>query len=169
MNGWNKSEETIQAEWESEIKEDKKMSQSNTRNKNIASMMIDGLKTVSVKFNEHDTKSYTYRTMLDLKVGDYGLVEVTNNRNTSIKMARVVRVHDIIEIDLDSDFEYKWLFSKVDYNVLQALKNRDEAIYKNIIQIEQKAIFERTKELMLESNKDIFKLENYESVKDKTF
>lgn len=68
-------------------------------------------------------KEYTYKTRLDLRIGDFVIVE-------SQDQFKVVHVVDVCEkashLDKNADFEYQWAFQKVDVKMKKRLDQRTQ-------------------------------------------
>jgi hypothetical protein len=89
------------------------------------------IKTVAVSFDQSDdimTKLYTYKTRLDLKPHDFGVVLV----GKKFEVVRVVEAHDEPEIDPGSSREFKWLTIKLDVAPAYAALQEDQDAKKKI-------------------------------------
>lgn len=68
-------------------------------------------------------KEYTYKTRLDIRIGDFVIVE-------SQDQFKVVHVVDVCEkashFDKNAKFEYQWAFQKVDVKMKQRLDQRTQ-------------------------------------------
>ena len=80
--------------------------------------------------------SYTFKTDLKLEVGDLVVVETTVTGR--FKICTVVEVHKTPQIDLDADFDYKWIAAKVDLDHYAKL-NAQEQKFQNALQQVEKA------------------------------
>lgn len=85
--------------------------------KNIAAILRNDTKTVGIKFfsdrnegDEPNTQEYTYVTNLALTVDDLVIVKVIDR----YKVCLVTRVDEDLQIEPNSDKEYKWVVAKVD-------------------------------------------------------
>lgn len=84
--------------------------------KNIAALLRADAKTVGVKFQAQDDgvtanrKTYTYVTDIQFEEGDRAVVMV----GEVLKVVEVVRVDADLEIEPNSDVQYKWIVCKVD-------------------------------------------------------
>jgi hypothetical protein len=58
------------------------------------------------------TKTYHYKTMLDIDVGDHVVVYVPNS--ASYQVVEVKEVHSFFDLELRDDIEYRWVVQKVD-------------------------------------------------------
>lgn len=56
------------------------------------------------------SNSYTYKTRLDLEPGDFVIVLTPRGP----KVALVIRIHEVPEIQENSELEYKWVLRQVD-------------------------------------------------------
>ena len=81
--------------------------------KNIAALLRTDTRTVEVLLYTDSTrapKAYTYVTDLDLQVNDKVVVDA----NGEYKLAEIAAVHDGVNIEPNSNVQYKWIISKVD-------------------------------------------------------
>lgn len=79
--------------------------------KNIAALLRTDTRTIEVLLYTDSTrapKAYTYVT--DLKVNDKVVVDA----NGEYKLAEIAAVHDGVNIEPNSNVQYKWIISKVD-------------------------------------------------------
>lgn len=60
---------------------------------------------------------YTFKAEIDsdFKVGDYAVVHARNE----LKIVRIVQIHDAPKIDMNANFEYKWVVQKIDFGVFK--------------------------------------------------
>ncbi|MDO5651072.1 MAG: hypothetical protein Q4G13_02910, partial [Moraxella sp.] len=65
--------------------------------------------------DKHEYKGfcYTFKAEIgsDFQVGDYAVVHARNE----LKVVRIVQVHDTPMIDVNANFEYKWVIQKIDF------------------------------------------------------
>lgn len=94
--------------------------------RNIAALMREDAKTVEVNFND-GSKSYTYITSLDIKVGDHAVVDCGGD---DFKVVQVLEVHDDVEIEPNSDTKFKWLVAKFDLDHYKSNEAKNEQIEK---------------------------------------
>lgn len=105
-----------------------KSKRSSTMERNIAAIMREDAKTVEVNFGGTSSKIYTYVTDLDVAVGDHAIVECGND---GLKVVQIMGVHDDLNIEPNSDVEYKWLVAKFDlehYKLNQAKNAEIETV-----------------------------------------
>ena len=110
---------------------------------NIAALLMDSCKTVSVTFevNLKGSTAYVYKTVLDLEFGDSVVVNVSGK----LKVATVTEIHKVPRLDMDSQLEYKWIIQKVDttkYDELLKLESEFQDTLTEIVQqdLREKAI-----------------------------
>lgn len=114
----------------------------------IASLMIDGLKSVKVKFSINSDKLYTYKTLLtDLEVDDFAIIK---NYDT-YKVVQVVEIDDIPDLNIDSNIEYKWIVQKVDVEQYNELVQMENDISIELKRLQQKSIVSKAKDLLAET------------------
>jgi hypothetical protein len=81
--------------------------------KNIAALLRTDTRTIEVLMYGDSTrapKAYTYVTDLDIAVGDKVVVDA----NGDLRLVEVAVVHDGVNIEPNSNVQYKWIISKVD-------------------------------------------------------
>lgn len=105
------------------------------KTENIASMMIEGLKTVGVQFR-HSGKSYTYKTMDTYEVGDYAVVHAQGD----YKIVEVVAVHKVPQIDVDSNIKYAWVVQKIDLDAHSQMLEREQEFSEHLLELQQKSV-----------------------------
>lgn len=114
----------------------------------IASLMIDNLKSVKVKFFKDSEKLYTYKTLLtDLEVDDFVVV----SNNNYYKVVQVVEIDDIPDLNIDSNIEYKWIVQKVDAEQYNELIQMEYDISVELKRLQQKSIVSKAKDLLAET------------------
>ena len=111
------------------------------QNKNLVTLLQEGINTVKVEFTT-DGARYTYKTNLDLEVGDAVVVKVKNTGK--LKVVRVVQVDLDVDISQFEDFQIRWIVQKVDMDMYTQLCNRDKDMDKLISKLE---VSEKRKEL----------------------
>ena len=94
--------------------------------RNIAALMREDAKTVEVAFNG-GSKSYTYITSLDIKVGDHAVVDCGGD---GFKVVQVLEVHDDVEVEPNSDTKFKWVVAKFDLEHHKSNEAKNEQIEK---------------------------------------
>lgn len=82
-------------------------------------------KFVSVRFPTSD-RGYTYKTMLDLVEGDKVLVDTASG----MQIVTVREVLDISDVDLEANYEYKWVVQKVDFTEFEQYKQMEDDLLK---------------------------------------
>jgi hypothetical protein len=84
----------------------------------------------------YEGQSYTYKVPkdADVKVGDY---VVTYGERRGLCIARVVRVDEQPQIDVDASFDYKWVVQKVDREGYEMRVKAESAFGDAIMQIER--------------------------------
>ena len=120
-------------------KEEEKMESNKSNNRVLAAMLIDGIKTVECVFEGSD-KRYTYKTILDLKVGDKVVVNAPGN---NFKIIDVVKIDNAPKLDINASFSYKWIVQKIDTEQYESLNKAEEkleayldkASYQNMVSV----------------------------------
>lgn len=112
---------------------------------NIASLMLEGLKTVSVRVSGI-SNAYTYKTLDDYEEGDMVVVKMSS----SLKVGQVKEVHKVPRIDVDSNINYDWIFSKVDSDGYEAMVEKEEVFAETLLELQQKSVRENATRLVSE-------------------
>ena len=86
----------------------------------------EAFKFVSCKFATSATQ-YTYKTLLDLKVGDMVLVAT----NSGMQAVTVTAMLEVDEVDLNA-YDYKWVAQKIDISHLEACEAKEAELVKLI-------------------------------------
>lgn len=100
----------------------------------ILSLFDETVKTVGVKFNGIG-RSYTYKTRLELAVGDKVVVDTPSN---GFQVVDVVRIDDEPDFEVDSLIDYKWIVCKVDVTEHEANQAKDAELHKEIAKVQRK-------------------------------
>jgi hypothetical protein len=106
---------------------------------------------------QQTTKLYTYKVLdnLDTKPGDHVIVPVGEPDDFTgaqdFKMARVVKVHELPEIDYDSNIIYRWVAQKVDLSTYNDLLSKEKKFKEVMVQAEKIKKREQLKAAFLET------------------
>lgn len=92
-----------------------------------------GVKTVKVKFSNGGS-AYTYKTMLDLKKDDWVVVEARGAYST----AKVIEMDEVPDINPEADFELAWVVTRVDTKQIEAIREEEKSIARQITMTEAK-------------------------------
>ncbi len=117
----------------------------------VAALLMEGVKTVGVRFREMgmlSPKTYTYKTMEDLEIGDKVVVD---SPKSGITVVEVFAVHDVCALDVDSSYSYKWIIQKVDTEQYDSLNAREETFQKELMKIQQESVVKNAKQALAES------------------
>lgn len=103
------------------------------RENHVISSVQKGFNTVSVAFEmkpNSDSQTWTYKAPDQLQVlkGDKVVVQANN----SFKVGTVMEVHDEPQINLDSNYDYKWIIDKVDFALFEAITKSEEEFTKSL-------------------------------------
>ena len=113
---------------------------------NLILSQNESFKFVSVSFMDGQTKTYTYKTTLDLAVDDLVVVESP----TGFKIVKVVSVLEFHEVNFDVHYEYKWVVSRVDLEYYNECVNVEKEVRKQA----NKLAYEETRAKLTEQLKD---------------
>ena len=118
------------------------------KTENIASLMIEGLRTVSVEFAQGPTRRpYTYKTLIeDIEVDDVVVVYVSGVP----KCAHVIGVDKTPKIDVDSNTNYKWIVCKVDETEYEETKKREKEFADHLLELQQKNVVQNATVMLAE-------------------
>ena len=118
------------------------------KTENIASLMIEGLRTVSVEFAQGANRHpYTYKTLIeDIEVDDVVVVYVSGVP----KCAHVIGVDKTPKIDVDSNTNYKWIVCKVDETEYEETKKREKEFADHLLELQQKNVVQNATVMLAE-------------------
>ena len=100
--------------------------------------LMQGVKTVAVKFKNTPNQTYTYKVKPEwnVQVGDELIVRSPRDGTTVVE---VVELHDVADISLDSTIKYKWAIQKVDNATYDLLVKEEEAKAVKLRELQRKA------------------------------
>ena len=106
----------------------------------MISLLQTNYTTVKVQYlNGRGTKDkdYTYKVPLDagVKVDDFVVVE---SSITGYAVAKVVKVDESPDINLDATYPYSWIVQKVDLDPYYERREREQRINKQLFKLEQR-------------------------------
>lgn len=101
------------------------------KQRHLISLLQNDYVTVKVVFQRPDyapitgstNKRYTYKARLPIAKDDIAVVEVSSR----LAIVKVVEVNDVPQIDVDADYDYKWLVQRI-----------DRTAYDNTVAVEKK-------------------------------
>lgn len=98
--------------------------------------------------NQGAPKLYTYKVLKDegYKVGDTA-VALTER---GLVLVVVAEVHESAQLDLDADFDYKWLVQRVDTSKLVKQQQAEKNFQAAILEIERRKQRERVKKELMD-------------------
>lgn len=113
---------------------------------NIAALLMESCKTVSVTFevNLKNSTAYVYKTVLDLEFGDSVVVNVSGK----LKIATVTEIHKVPRLDMDSQLEYKWIIQKVDTTKYDELLKLESEFQDTLMEIVQQDLREKAIDML---------------------
>ena len=106
------------------------------KTQNIAALLMENCKTIGVRFKANIHDIYVYKTTEDFTVGNH-VVVLTEGK---FAIGKVMEVHNVPMLDMDSNVNYQWIVQKIDttkydeYNALEAEFNE------HLIELEQRAL-----------------------------
>ena len=110
------------------------------RIKNLIASLSASLTTVGDQSKDHAGegfgKVYTYKTDLELEVGDEVIVDAPS---TGLTVVKVARVDTLADINMDAPFTYKWVVGKVDVDGHKARIEKEAELEKEFAAIKAKA------------------------------
>lgn len=91
---------------------------------------------------------YTYKVELsdNIEVGNVVAVKVGGD----VVLAKVVEVHDLPQIDLDADFDYRWIVQKIDFTHYDEVAKREAEFNQAMVEVERVKQREKVKRDMEE-------------------
>lgn len=96
--------------------------------RNTVLSVMEGLITIKVKFNESDSKEYTYLALKQdgYKKDDYAVVQTPND---DYRIVKVTTVDEECDVDTQSNTEYKFVIARIDMDSFNDRnKQVDEAV-----------------------------------------
>ena len=118
----------------------------------------EDFKIVQVNFTKDATKSYHYKTMLNVEEGDFVVVDTPNN---GYQVVEVIEVIPGQECELTFNFNLKWIVQKVETEQYEAAKKME----RDAIKVLNKAKYARRRSEMIEDLKDNIGEDAIETVK----
>ncbi len=107
----------------------------------------NGAKTVKVKFSNGGS-AYTYKTLETFRPGDFVVVEARE----AYSVAKVIEMDEVPDINPESDFELKWVVQAVDTTRIDAIKEEEAALARQITMNEAKR---RIQEVLRDTGLDV--------------
>jgi len=104
--------------------------------KNIAAILRNDTKTISVTFGGGTGKSYTYVTNFNFERGDFAVVEVSGE----FKVVKVEAVAPDLRLPPNSDIHFKWVVAKLDLSEYEKNCARNEEIESTLAQAYQRTM-----------------------------
>jgi len=109
------------------------------RIKNLIATLSTSLTTIGVQFKDHSGegfgKVYTYKTDLQLEVGDEVIVDAPS---TGLTVVKVARVDTLADINMNAPFTYKWVVGKVDVEAHAKRLEKEAELEKEFAAIQAK-------------------------------
>lgn len=106
---------------------------------NLISALSSTLKTVGIQYKDaHGVafgRVYTYKTDLELEVGEEVIVDAPS---TGLTVVVVTEVHNLANIDSSASFAYKWVVAKVDVKSHAERLERQQELEKEFAIIQAK-------------------------------
>lgn len=96
---------------------------------------MENCKTVGVIFKGSE-KVYTYKTTIDFEENDLAIVKA----NGGFKVVKIVEIHKIPQIDMDSGLSYEWIVQKIDDTQYEELNKLEAEFNDHLLELEQKAL-----------------------------
>lgn len=92
-----------------------------------------GVNTVKVKFSGGGA-AYTYKTLDHHRAGDFVVVEARE----AYGIAKVIEMDEVPDINPDADFDLKWVVQTVDSTRIDAIKEEEQILARQISMNEAK-------------------------------
>ena len=106
-----------------------------------------GVRTVKVKFSNGGS-AYTYKTLETHRTGDFVVVEARE----AYSVAKVIEMDEVPDINPDADFDLKWVVQYVDTTRLDAIREEEAALARQITMNEAKR---RIQEVLRDTGLDV--------------
>lgn len=111
----------------------------------IAAVLMDGVKTIGVSFGKSGPQIYTYKTLEDHEEGDRVVVDGAGQ----LKVAYVREIHEVAQIDIDSDFDYKWVVQKVNLTKHEEIIAKEEEFAQELLKMQHQSVRDNVKHRLL--------------------
>lgn len=92
-----------------------------------------GVRTVKVKFSNGGS-AYTYKTLDTHRPGDFIVVEARE----AYSVAKVIEMDEVPDINPEDDFELKWVVQSIDTTRVDAIKDEEKTLARQIAMNEAK-------------------------------
>jgi len=110
-----------------------------------------GVRTVKVKFSNGGS-AYTYKTLESYRPGDFVVVEARE----AYSVAKVIEMDEVADINPESDFDLKWVVQSVDTTRIDAIKEEEQTLSRQIVMTEAKR---RIEAVLRETGLDLSQLQ----------
>jgi len=108
------------------------------KNKHLITLLQDNYTTVKAVFAGGE-KEYTFKSDIDFEDDDLAVVHV----NGIFKIVRIVSTDGIPDIDLDAEFEYKWIVQKIDRTEYHRKMELEKEAHHKLMMLEKASQRER--------------------------
>ena len=118
---------------------------------NATALLVEGLITIAVAFNNRGGKHYTYMTLDDtIEEGDFVVVPSANDDpDFPLNSIGIVKlVHKRPQIDINSNYRYKWVVQRVDTREWDDMMARMEEFANELGDLNHKATVRQMLELL---------------------
>lgn len=106
------------------------------KNKHILTLLQENYTTVKVRFAEGNGKLYTYKAPNDLELKEFDIAVVY--ASGQYKVVTVMDVDVVPVLDLDAEYDYRWIVQKVDTDAYEERLEREKQFEQLLLQIERK-------------------------------
>lgn len=113
----------------------------------LSSILMENCKTVAVSFGKDESRTYTYKTTEDFEVGDFAVVKPNN----TLKVVKVVKVHEIPELDVNSNMDYDWIVQRIDLESYENLVEKGKLFESQLRYLQHQRVKQQAKQLLAES------------------
>jgi hypothetical protein len=100
---------------------------------------VHGARIALRRVNHHsgDHKTWTFKVPLSWNIKEGDIAVVKSNNGHGLSFVHVVSVDAIPDIDIDANFEYKWLVQKVDTTEFDSLVEKEKVFGDTMLEIER--------------------------------
>lgn len=93
-----------------------------------------------------NTRLYTYKVLLkdNVQPNDTVVVIVGNE----MVLVKVVEVHELPQIDLDADYDYKWIVQRIDTDAYDKMQEKETQFQQAMVEVERVKQREKVKQEM---------------------
>ena len=108
----------------------------------------ENFKFISVVFSPFTgTRTYTYKTTLDVQEGDFVIVDTPNG---GLSVVQVKKLNDFTDVNFNVTYGYKWVVQKIDRTDYDELVVKEKQLAKTLNKVTAKKVLHELRTSLLE-------------------